>query len=416
MSSKLQNPTSEIRKIAFIAPFGLQPKATTSARLLPLAAALAAHGHQVRVIVPPYDDPTAPAAGRRTVLEGVAVVELPRPPAVPGGGVVGWTAGLVRAALAGQPDVIHVGKPKGYSGLAGWLLSALGRPWVLDTDDWEGAGGWNRRNPYSAPQRALFAAQEATLPRLARAVTVASRTLQTQVWGLGVPPARVFYLPNGVARAKYDPWLAAAADPAAQAAARARWGLPPAPDPAAPVILLYTRFVEFPVEWPLRVLRAVAARVPGVRLLVVGSGFFGEEQRLLAAARRAGLADRLILCGAVPPGDLGPLLTAADVALYPMRDTLINRAKCSAKLLDLMVLARPVVTHRVGQQGEYLQHGESGWLADPGDVAGLAAGVLRLLADPALAARLGAAAATRAWDHFSWSHLSAAAEAAYRGW
>jgi glycosyltransferase involved in cell wall biosynthesis len=99
-----------------------------------------------------------------------------------------------------------------------------------------------------------------------------------------------------------------------------------------------------------------------------------------------------------------------------MRDTLINRAKCSAKLLDLMVLARPIVTHRVGQQGEYLQHGESGWLADPGDVAGLAAGVLRLLADPALAARLGAAAATRAWDHFSWSHLSAAAEAAYRGW
>ena len=55
----------------------------------------------------------------------------------------------------------------------------------------------------------------------------------------------------------------------------------------------------------------------------------------------------------------GPLLTAAQVALYPMRDTLINRAKCSAKLLDLMVLGCPIVTHRVGQQGEYLQHGES---------------------------------------------------------
>jgi glycosyltransferase involved in cell wall biosynthesis len=229
-----------------------------------------------------------------------------------------------------------------------------------------------------------------------------------------VPPARVFYLPNGVDHAKYDPWLAAAADPAQVAAARARWGLPPAPDPAAPVVLLYTRFVEFPVEWPLRVLRAVAARVPGVRLLVVGAGFFGEDRQLLEGARRAGLADRLILCGAVPAAALGPLLTAADVALYPMRDTLINRAKCSAKLLDLMVLGRPIVTHRVGQQGEYLRHGESGWLADPGDATGLAAGVLRLLDDPARAPRLGAAAAARAWDHFSWSRLSAGAAAAYR--
>jgi glycosyltransferase involved in cell wall biosynthesis len=148
-------------------------------------------------------------------------------------------------------------------------------------------------------------------------------------------------------------------------------------------------------------------------LLVVGAGFFGEDQRLLEEARRAGLADRVILCGAVPPADLGPLLAAADVALYPMRDTLINRAKCSAKLLDLMVLGRPIVTHRVGQQGEYLRHGESGWLADPGDLAGLAAGVLHLLGDPTLAARLGAAAAARAWDHFSWARLSAAAEAAY---
>src|SRR5215207_4339995 len=123
----------------------------------------------------------------------------------------GRTAGLVRAALAFRPDAIHVFKPKGYSGLAGAVLSALGRSWVLDHDDWEGRGGWNSRNRYSAPQRALFQWQESTLPRLARAVTVASRTLQTQVWGLGVPPERVFYLPNGVTPDKYAPWLARAA-------------------------------------------------------------------------------------------------------------------------------------------------------------------------------------------------------------
>ena len=83
---------------------------------------------------------------------------------------------------------------------------------------------------------------------------------------------------------------------------------PAAALPAAPVLLLYTRFVEFPVAWPLRVLQALAARWPGLRLLVVGGGFLGEEDRLLA--RRGGGAgrpgDRL---RPVPEADLGALLT-----------------------------------------------------------------------------------------------------------
>jgi glycosyltransferase involved in cell wall biosynthesis len=305
-------------------------------------------------------------------------------------------------------------KPKGYSGLAGAVLSALGRPWMLDHDDWEGRGGWNDRGRYSAPQRALFGWQESTLPRLARAVTVASRTLQTQVWGVGVPPERVFYLPNGVSHAKYDSWLARAANPASLADARRRYGLPDPPAPAAPVVLLYTRFVEYPLDWPVRVLADLAARRSGVRLLVVGGGFAGEERRLADLARQAGLADRLILCGQVPEAALGALLPLGDVALYPMQDTLVNRAKCSAKLLDLMALGRPIVTHRVGQQGEYLQHGESGWLVEPGAVAGLEAGVDRLLAEPALAARLGAGARDRVWEHYTWDRLSRAAAAAYQ--
>ena len=89
-----------------------------------------ADGYAVRSADLAAARPEAPAI--LEVVDGVEVVELPRPPALPGGGAVGWTAGLVRAALAGRPDVIHIGKPKGYSGPAGWLLSALGRPWPVD--------------------------------------------------------------------------------------------------------------------------------------------------------------------------------------------------------------------------------------------------------------------------------------------
>src|SRR5215207_9312801 len=94
-----RKPQTSNLKISFIAPFGLQPKATVPARALPLAAALVARGYRVRLIVPPYDDPTAPARGRQRVLQGVEVVELARPPTRPDGG-----AGARRAGLPARRD------------------------------------------------------------------------------------------------------------------------------------------------------------------------------------------------------------------------------------------------------------------------------------------------------------------------
>ena len=44
-------------RITLIAPFALHPKGTTRWRVLPLARALAAQGHAVRVVIPPYDWP-----------------------------------------------------------------------------------------------------------------------------------------------------------------------------------------------------------------------------------------------------------------------------------------------------------------------------------------------------------------------
>jgi len=47
------------------------------------------------------------------------------------------------------------------------------------------------------PVEAALPWQERWLALHADAVTVASRALETQVWGFGVDPARVTYLPNG---------------------------------------------------------------------------------------------------------------------------------------------------------------------------------------------------------------------------
>lgn len=387
------------RHIAMVAPFGLAPKATTTTRILPLAAALVARGHHVTVLVPPWDDPAR--SGQTWVEDGVTIRHIDLPRRLETLGIVQ----RLRAALrATAPDLIHVFKPKGHG-----ALSALGleRRWplVVDTDDWEGAGGWNDSGLYTAPQRALFAWQERSLPRRAAAATAASRTLQTQLWGFGIARDRVIYLPNGITAKRHGDWATAR-----QGAAQVRQDLGLG---TAPTILLYTRFVEFDPARPVAILRAVRAHIPDARLLIVGHGFHQEEQALVAAARTAAVGDAITHLSWVEWPQLAATLAVGDVAILPYDDTLINRAKCSIKTLDLMAAARPIVADAVGQSREYLEHNVSGILVSPEDPAAFGAVVVDLLADPARRQALGSAAEQRAWAAFCWEHLVTRAEDLY---
>jgi hypothetical protein len=153
--------------VVMLGPFGLRPKGTMRARALPAARALAARGHRVTLVMPPWH--TAEEAGRAwddatpgVRLEYVSLGGL----AVPVAGHAVVAARLARRALALRPEVVHAFKPKAYSGLAAALLGAWRRPnrsftLIVDSDDWEGPGGWNDREPYSGPQRRFFAWQEA---------------------------------------------------------------------------------------------------------------------------------------------------------------------------------------------------------------------------------------------------------------
>lgn len=388
-------------RIVFLGPFGLHPKGTMRARALPAARALAARGHSVHVLMPPWQTPAE--AGRMWQDQGVSaeyvsLAGLGLPAA--GHGLV--AARMARRALALAPDLVHAFKPKAYSGLAAMLLRArqrLGGDFVLamDTDDWEGPGGWNDLEDYSQAQRAVFARQERWGLAHADTVTVASRALEALAWSVGVPPERVTYLPNAV-------------EPARLPAARVR---PPAHD-GPPTILLYTRFHEFQLERPLEVLAAVRRQVPAARLVVAGMGLTGEERRFLDRARALGLGDAVSLQGWLAEDAAARLFDAVDVALVPVDDTLVNRTRSSMKLLDLLAAGLPVVAESVGQTAEVIEPGVSGLLVAPGDVQGLANGLVRLLNDAALRQALGQGAAARVRSAFAWPERIVALEDTYR--
>ena len=96
--------TSQLR-IAMLAPFGIRPKGTLLARMLPLAQALAQRGHEVSISAPPVQNPQD--ANRREVFAGVSVTHTPLPSRRGLAGEMQRVGLLLRAVLAERPDVIQ---------------------------------------------------------------------------------------------------------------------------------------------------------------------------------------------------------------------------------------------------------------------------------------------------------------------
>jgi glycosyltransferase involved in cell wall biosynthesis len=61
-----------------------------------------------------------------------------------------------------------------------------------------------------------------------------------------------------------------------------------------------------------------------------------------------------------------------------------------------------VVASRVGGLPEVVQHGETGFLVEPGEVGELRERLAQVLGDAGLAARLGANARALALERFTW--------------
>ncbi|MCD6285290.1 MAG: glycosyltransferase family 4 protein [Anaerolineae bacterium] len=394
------------KRIVMIGPFGLQPRMTMRVRALPLAKALVRQGNTVTVLLPPWQNPQD--GGRVWTEDGVRIENVDLPLGIPGWFHGQLTRRLVRRTVALDPDIVHTFKPKAYAGLA-HLALARRYPVVVDTDDWEGAGGWNAMGDYSPLLQRLFAWQERWGLGSASAVTVASRALQTLTWSIGGAPERVFYLPNGASVSEFEvvPSM-----------------------PGRPTVLLYTRFFEFDLDRLWRVMCVVRDSRHDVRFLVVGKGFADEEDRLLALAAGAGWrvvrSETPVIASAadVPDGDLvyvgwgteanlAACFGSATLGIYPFDDTLLNRTKCPMKLMDMLSAGIPVVADAVGQITEAVVPGKTGQLVRAGDDRAFAEAVAVLLADPEALRAMGRAAKADVARRFGWDGLADIASAAY---
>lgn len=142
-------------------------------------------------------------------------------------------------------------------------------------------------------------------------------------------------------------------------------------------------------------IRALAHVGPPLRLLVVGEGSQRAGAERIAAD--AGVAGRVQFIGAAAGSDLARLYAGARAVVYVPFDEDYGYVT-----LEAFLSAKPVVTASdSGGTLEFVVDGENGFVCEPEPEA-IGAAIARLAADPALAARLGAAGLARArtvtWD------------------
>ncbi len=136
-----------------------------------------------------------------------------------------------------------------------------------------------------------------------------------------------------------------------------------------------------------RAVKLLAAQRGDFRLVLVGRGTDGPE--LASAIRQAGLEQRVTALG--PRQDVAEILAAADVFVLSSKRETFGLAP-----LEAMAAGVPVVASDLPALDDLFTDQREGLKVPPGDAQALARALGRLLADDALARRLGQAGRQRA--------------------
>ena len=151
----------------------------------------------------------------------------------------------------------------------------------------------------------------------------------------------------------------------------------------------------------LEALRLLGGAGSPFRLLLVGSG--PELPRLEDEVERSGLDECVHMTGAVPHEDVPAMIDAMDVVVAPYAPE-ADGYFSPVKLFEYMAMECPVVAARIGQAGDVIEHGRTGWLYEPGD-AGQLAGLIHMLSvDAPLCERVATAARERVLFKYTWQH------------
>jgi glycosyltransferase involved in cell wall biosynthesis len=168
--------------------------------------------------------------------------------------------------------------------------------------------------------------------------------------------------------------------------------------------------------------RLIEALHEDVELRVVGSAGHDAnppERDYPNLLRRLAAQRRVRFLGPIPDADLPALYRSAQVLALPsVHRTCYGREIEVSELLGLaaieaMASGTPVVASRLGGLPEVVEHGETGFLVEPDNVAELKERLAQVIGDRRLAERLGRNARERFLEKFTWEACAGRCLAAY---
>jgi glycosyltransferase involved in cell wall biosynthesis len=296
---------------------------------------------------------------------------------------------LGRALDSFRPDVLHLHMPNPSAFAVLASPAARRRPWIVH---------WHADVPPDGPDWRLRAAYrlyrpfEQALLRRAHAIVATSAAYRDASAALQPWRTKVEVIPLGIGPAGTG---------AAATEAIPRW-------PAGPGLRLLAvgRLSHYK---GFGVLLEAMSRLPGARLLLVGSGECRKALRAQAAA--LGLGDRVEFAGTLDDRALHAAYAAADVFVLPSLD---RSEAFGMVLLEAMRAGLPIVASRIAGSGVAEVVGDgSALLAPPGDAAELARRISEL-DDPGLRSRLGQAGRARWQGRYTLARSAAAFRDLYR--
>ena len=285
-----------------------------------------------------------------------------------------------------RPTVVVCSQPV-FGGVAGLLVSKLfGVPYIVLGLGEEFTTLRQDRSPFQLRLRLL----RATLRHAASIVCIAQNTRRLAVEIYGVPEAKLPVIVPSVDPSELDSVLA---DPVAIGLARKEL------TDGGPMLLMAGRLAQAHkgFDRAIEALPTLLTSVPDAHLVIAGPG---DPELLAALAARLGVGHRVHFLGLVSRARLLTLFAACDVFLLPGREVQGSAEGFGIVFLEAALAGKPSVAGRVGGAREAVVDGETGLLVNGESASEIAQAASLLLADPAYAQRLGAAARRRALAEF----------------
>jgi glycogen(starch) synthase len=329
-----------------------------------LARELLARGHEV-MIATTWNDASLP---ERHTLDGIQIARLPFHKAMRGDDPPAMARTLMAAAALKReyrPDVVHVhfADPNVFFHLR--TANAHAAPMVVTF-----------HVPVPDGRTARRGIVDEVASRAHTLITVTAANARSVATALGVPLARIQVVSPGVPVADFVP--------------------SPEPNAGAARFVFVGRLVhDKGCDLAVEALAMVRAARWDARLRVVGTGPEIEALGELVAAR--GLRESVEWLGGIAPREVPGAMSDAAAVLVPSR----YQEPFGMVAVEAALMRRPVIAAAVGGLPEIVEHERTGLLFLVNDPLSLAAQMIRILADPAAARAMGAAARPRALSHFT---------------